>query len=45
MYGEEATGKLLAHYEAEKPAETLLGELNREAVIVENVLSASSEQA
>ena len=48
QYGEQA---LLAHYEAKKPAETLLGEpTNREAVITseittKNIPSAVSKQA
>ena len=37
-YGDEAIGTLLAHYVAEKPAETLLGEpTNREAVITSDI--------
>ena len=36
--GEQATTTLLAHYEAEKPAETLLDEpTNREAVITSDI--------
>ena len=38
QYGEEAITTLLAHYGAEKPAETLLGEpTNREAVITSDI--------
>ena len=38
QYGEQAITTLLAHYRAEKPAETLLGEpTNREAVITSDI--------
>ena len=38
QYGEQAITTLLAHYGAEKPAETLLGEpTNREAVITSDI--------
>ena len=38
QYGEQAITKLLAHYGAEKPGETLLGEpTNREAVITSDI--------
>ena len=38
QYGEQANNTLLAHYEAEKPAETLLGEpTNRKAVITSDI--------